>query len=360
MNMQSTKPTRKAKNQAVSYALITFSYLYAGTVLRKPFYAGGVPLLGLLTSGGALLVFSYVCAACFAGRAGRGTRAPSGFFAVVCGMLCTVFCAAILARFLGSLAYFDADYGKPFVVICAFLACLGITLYAAAHTRLCVGGFALLTAIPFLLWTCLGFFAFFTTKKAFALTSPLGGFSFRTGLVPLLAETAYICLDTVFLAVVLCDGQNEETRNLTPRAFLRGTALFLLAVGANLVKNLLLFGQRLAGAAAYPDLAAVRLVPILDLPELSVMINTFACTVKLSVYAACAVTLLKNAFGARYNAAAANGCFAALLSAFCGFFYALRQKAAAKSDWVAFGAFCLAALICFVLYPVSLRKNGKT
>ena len=63
MNMQSTKPTRKAKNQAVSYALITFSYLYAGTVLRKPFYAGGVPLLGLLTSGGALLVFSYVCAA---------------------------------------------------------------------------------------------------------------------------------------------------------------------------------------------------------------------------------------------------------------------------------------------------------
>ena len=82
MNMQSTKPTRKTKNQAVSYALITFSYLYAGTVLRKPFYAGGVPLLGLLVSGGALLVFSYVCAAYFAGRAGRGTRAPSGFFAV--------------------------------------------------------------------------------------------------------------------------------------------------------------------------------------------------------------------------------------------------------------------------------------
>ena len=69
MNMQSTKPTRKAKNQAVSYALITFSYLYAGTVLRKPFYAGGVPLLGLLVSGGALLVFSYVCAAYFAGAA---------------------------------------------------------------------------------------------------------------------------------------------------------------------------------------------------------------------------------------------------------------------------------------------------
>ena len=44
--MKPTKPTRKAKNQAVSYALITFSYLYAGTVLRKPFYAGGVPLLG--------------------------------------------------------------------------------------------------------------------------------------------------------------------------------------------------------------------------------------------------------------------------------------------------------------------------
>ena len=109
MNMQSTTPTRKAKNQAVSYALITFSYLYAGTVLRKPFYAGGVPLLGLLVSGGALLVFSYVCAAYFAGRAGRGTRAPSGFFAVVCGALCTVFCAAILARFLASLAYFDTD-----------------------------------------------------------------------------------------------------------------------------------------------------------------------------------------------------------------------------------------------------------
>lgn len=35
MNMQSTKPTRKTKNQAVSYALITFSYLYAGTVDRK-------------------------------------------------------------------------------------------------------------------------------------------------------------------------------------------------------------------------------------------------------------------------------------------------------------------------------------
>ena len=42
--MKPTKPTRKAKNQAVSYALITFSYLYAGTVLRKSFYAGGVPL----------------------------------------------------------------------------------------------------------------------------------------------------------------------------------------------------------------------------------------------------------------------------------------------------------------------------
>ena len=90
------------------------------------------------------------------------------------------------------------------------------------------------------------------------------------------------------------------------------------------------------------------------------MINTFACTVKLSVYAACAVTLLKNAFGARYNAAVINGFFAALLSAFCAFFFTMRQKAAEGADKAAFGAFCLAALICFVLYPVSVRKNGKT
>ena len=134
----------------------------------------------------------------------------------------------------------------------------------------------------------------------------------------------------------------------------------VLMTEGSIFKNLLLFGQRLAGAAAYPDLAAVRLVPILDLPELSVMINTFACTVKLSVYAACAVTLLKNAFGARYNAAVTNGFFAAFLSAFCAFFFTMRQKAAEGIDNAAFGAFCLAALICFVLYPVSVRKNGKT
>ena len=56
------KKTRKSRNQSVSYALVTFAYLYAGTVLRKPFYASGVPILGFLVCSAAVLAFSFLFA----------------------------------------------------------------------------------------------------------------------------------------------------------------------------------------------------------------------------------------------------------------------------------------------------------
>lgn len=344
------KKTRKAGNLSVSYTLVTFAYLYAGTVLRKPFFACGVPVLGFLVSGGAVLAFSYFCGRFFAGHTDRGTRAPSGLLAVFLCMLALIFSASMAMRFIFSLAYFSADYGTLFVIISAGAGCIGCALLCASRGRLSVSGFAFLTAVPFAVWTFFGFFAFFETKKVFPLVSPLKGFTVN-GLVPLLAETAYMCLDMVFLAVVLCDRESKETRAVAPRAFFHGAALFVLISGANLFKNLLLFGEKMAAAAASPDLAAIRLVPLFDLPEISVFMGTFASIVKISVYLTCLMYTLRNAFGTSYRHRTVCGLFAAALAVLCIGFYFLRQKTgAAGVDYAVLGIFCLAALLCFPLY----------
>lgn len=353
------KKTRKSRNQSVSYALVTFAYLYAGTVLRKPFYASGVPILGFLVCSAAVLAFSYLFARYFAGHNDRGTRAPSGILAASVCVCAVIFGASMIVRFLLSLSYFSADYGTPFVVICAGAGCIGCALFCASRGRLNVSGFAFLTAIPFAIWTFAGFFAFFETKRAFPIHAPLEGLT-ASGLVPLLAETAYICLDIVFLAVVLCDKESDETRKIAPRAFFHGAVMFVLASGATLFKNLLLFGERLASAAANPDLAAIRLMPLFDLPEISVFMGTFAVTVKISVYLACCMYLLKNAFGTKYRHTAVCGTFAVALGLAGTAFYFLRQNGAWSGlDYAVLFLFCIAALFCFPVYAVrQLPQNA--
>ena len=156
-------------------------------------------------------------------------------------------------------------------------------------------------------WTVAGFFGFFSVKDVVTIESPFSRLT-DTDIVSLLKNTAYVCLDVTLLAVVLTDGESMAVRKIVPKSFFYGAGAFVLLTGFNIFKNLLMFGEDFSASMNNPDLTAIRLVPLFDLPEASVIVNTFACAVKLSVYVCAALFTLKNSFKNRYRSK--NACIA--------------------------------------------------
>lgn len=349
------------KNQLVSYSIAVFAFLYAGSVVRAPFYGTGSPILAYLVTGAAVMVYAYAAGAFFAGRTDLGRRGPAGVLAVTVTVLVCVAAGALTEEYIQRLGGFAVEYGKPFVLFCAAAGMLGCGVYAAFRARVCVTGLARLVFWMFGLWTAAGFFAFFTLKGAVMPDSPFADFSgVKWG--ALIGETAYVCLDLTLLAVVLTDRESPTVRQITPRAFLYGSFGFVLLSGLNLFKNLVLFGEEDAAAAANPDLAAIRLVPLFDLPEMSVFVGTFACAVKISVYACAVLFVLKNAFGERYSSRTACGSVYAVMAAACAGLFFARRKGALNAAVTLGVLLCLTvgALLCFVLYSVPIKRQTKT
>ena len=83
-------------------------------------------------------------------------------------------------------------------------------------------------------------------------------------------------------------------------------------------------------------LAAIRLVPLFDLPEISVFMGTFASIVKISVYLTCLMYTLRNAFGTSYRHRTVCGLFAVSYTHLDVY---KRQVQRVATLWCTFGTF---------------------
>ena len=358
-------------NNTVTYSIAVFAFLYSGTVVYCPFYMSGSAVINYAVTSAVCLIYSYAAAKYFSSRSFLPPKGPAGLFSVtLSGCVCVVG-AALAAEYVKTLAGFAENYARAFTVFSAAAAILFLGVYGASRGRICVNGLALLVFWLFVGWTVAGFFGFFSVKDVVTIESPFSRLT-DTDIVSLLKNTAYVCLDVTLLAVVLTDGESMAVRKIVPKSFFYGAGAFVLLTGFNLFKNLLMFGEDFSASMNNPDLTAIRLVPLFDLPEASVIVNTFACAAKLSVYVCAALFTLKNSFKNRYRSK--NACIAmyiAMCAVCTAFLFSLKNSekvhspTAPPEENLAAGAFsvisiALCAFLCYVLYSISIKRQNNT
>ena len=341
------------RSASMTAGMTVFSVLYASTVIGTPLYRNGHTLFRFLVTAAVLLVYAPLCFRFFTARETcpkKGvTRVASVVFAAAA--VCVGACSA--ARFASPLGTFAPYYGTWQVRLAAGLLVVLIALYAAYHGRYAVTGFASVIAWVFPLWTGMGLFAFLATKTAVLPSPPLAGAD-RKLLADALTETLPLLADVTAAALLLTANGTMSKKNVH---FADGGVIAFLVLGAvNVLKNLLLLGEAFAAKTNVPNLAAIRLVPLLELPELAVIVGMAAAVVHTAVYVCAAYELLQKVFDKKKSMIAftavlavttalavmtdfqqTSGMTAAVLSLFASYASRLdgkRQKQTEKSDTV--------------------------
>lgn len=285
----------KKKNTVLVYTLFVFSFLYSGTVISCPFYMLGEPVMSYLITSAFLGVYTFAAVKYFSVRRYVGRKKGGIYFAVLMAVLAVVPASLTACLYADSFGVFADYYAEPFTKYFALAALIFCSVYGAFKGRAAVSGFAGLAVPLLIMWTAAGFFAFFTTKQIVPLENPLKNLS-DISVLNMLKGIGYFCFDITFISVMLPYKGDKEVASAASKGILYGVEGYILIAGINLLRNLFLFGEDFALSIPNPDLAAIRLIPMFDLPEISIVVNTFACAVKLSVYFLFAVSVLVQAF----------------------------------------------------------------
>ncbi len=339
------KKTRR-KDKSLFATLIYCSYLCAGSILHPVYRTGVSPLIGFAVPAACLILFSHAAASYFSRREMRNSLAFFPLAAALC-----VFSGAVGAWYVDALDLFDRDYGARFVVIGAGAGLVACGTYAAARGKRSVCGTAFFALPVFVLWTVFGMLAFLSPVRidwfdAIGDLSATGG----TGLAKCVAEIVYLCADATLGILVLRTEEKSEKEPLHD-ACTRGAVLFVLLTGAELARNLLLFGTELTVRARDPSLAAVRLLPHFSFPEMSVLVHTFAAVLRLGFYLYLAGATLRESGAARENEKRRFGALGLLTAVSMTAFYLCRQEGRLLdgAGIVAFAAVLLAAGCAFAV-----------
>lgn len=347
--------TMKMKNNSLMYTITVFAFLYSGTVIYSPFYASGNALLTFLLTSVIILAYTAFAAGYFSSRNGLKLKLEAKCFAVAVSALAVIPMGALVADYVATLATFADYYSTVFVSVFSAASVILIAVYGAGRGKSTVMGLATLVFPAFVLWTLVGFFAFMTTKNAVPLQSPFLKIA-QTDWFVFVKNALYVCIDVTLLVAVLCNNESETVRKTAPRAINRGAAAFVLVGGVNVFKNLLLFGNDFARRLDNPDLAAIRLIPMVDLPEISVVVNTFACVLKLAVYSFLIFSVIKDAFGDAYRTTPAIlTVFAGALAVWGIVFYFSSERTALTGFSSACLTFCV--LLCYVFFSCHDNKS---
>ena len=301
----------RSKSNRIGMTVTVFVYLYSGYVLYCPFYGGENALLEYIVTSLFTLAAALVSSSFFSKRKAAGKRHASPYFAVVISVILAVLSSAYIALYTSLLGIFGEDYPTPLAALFFAAVIIAGGVMGAEKGRICVLSFCRMVLLPLVTVAIAGCFAFFTTKSAFLLPSPFASFS-DGEFFHLPLSIAYLSLDITFLSAILTDNESGEVRKASVQSVMKGTSLFVLFSGLCTAKNLMLFGEAYASEMISADLAALRLVPMFDLAEIAVVVNTLACQVKVLSYACLAFFSLKDAFGDGYSSRAAKYTFFAV------------------------------------------------
>lgn len=346
-------------NVFLSYTFFVFAFLFSGNVIYCPYYDTGKPIANFVITSFVLLIYTAFTGKFFSVRKNILRKNSAIFFALIIFVLLLVPIGSLTCDYVRTLGTFADYYAKAFTAVFSAAAVIFCAVYGANKGRICVTGFGTLVFWLLAVWTAAGFLAFFSEKNIVIPHSPFTNIS-KSDWIAFIKNTAYICLDITLVAVVLSNNESERTRAIVPKSMNTGAFAFVIFSGINLFKNVLLFGSDFAEHIKNPDLTAIRLIPMFELPEISVIVNTLACVLKLTLYCCFIMFVLKDAFSDRYSAGKTCGILFAGSAILCGLFYFLGEKITSVSR-LAMVCLTICVLMCYVFFsvPVNRQKNIK-
>ena len=274
---------RIERNETVTNAAAVFSFFYAGTLLATPLYRSGHTLARYMAMSLLIAVFLPLCVKYFENREPCGRKGVRMVTAVMYVLAVSQPAACFVSAWTADLPRYADEYGSLAVRLFSGLGCAACAVWAASEGKNAVAGIMTLTCLLYPLWTGVGSFACLETGSLCRLSPPFDGMDVNEWkeigkeLIPTAADCAV-------LAAFVTDGAKGGRAVRHGAGY--GAAAFVILAGINVMKNLLLFGEKLTRVTALPNLAAVRLVPMLELPEMSVIVGAVSLTVRLGVYAA--------------------------------------------------------------------------
>lgn len=308
---------------------------------------------GLVLTGGCVMASAYGAARYLKTHTMRNVFSLS----VALSILLCAYSGAVGAQYVDLLSIFDRDYSGWLVAGGAAVWIVLCGGYAAARGRVSLQGTALLAIPVFATWTVVGFFAFMSIGRIqmseISLLPPRG-----EGVWVFIGETIYMCADAV-LGVFCLDGKPKEGEPVGPHIFVEGAGIFVLVSGVKLIRDLLLFGQTLTAEVRDAELAAIRSVPMLELPEISVLVHTFAVVIKLGFYLYLAQKVLEADGGNKSKAM--HGLLGAgtLLSLWLFLEHRHEERLTVGAGWCAFSLIAMAGCLVLCCYGGKKERTPK-
>ena len=277
------------KNRSISYSIYVFAFIYSGIIIYSPYYSAGNPVFNFVASSISGILYAFILTRLFTGGRTFLIKAIC-LWSAIFSVISSVF---VVSEYVKELAGFADYYAEWAVSLFAVMSIITCSVLCVRKGKVGAFAFAELVFPLFVAWTLSGFFAFFATRNVVLLDKSIFAVS---GVVEHAVKSAvYLCFDITFSGAILFAENNDKAS--VSGSLIKGTVWFVLLSGINLVKNLLLFGKDFALAIKNPDLASLRLVPMFDLPEISVVVNTFAGIVRLSACFYIVFVVAKDIFG---------------------------------------------------------------
>ena len=281
-------------------SVLTFSFLFSGNILFGLYYSSENPVVCYIFASLFLVIFTFIVAKWFCNRKNISQRPYAVFVSVTAGMFALFPAAYTLFVYAKSLGTFADYYSSAFVTVFAVLVVIISGICAAKKGEMAVYGYARMTVLLMLVWILAGLFGFVHTKNIVVTKSPFTNI-LMADWSEIIKNILLISLDMVFLLVIFTDNQEGDEKNKIPVRMLYGVLSYVFVSGINMFKNLFMFGTDFLTQLDNPDLAAIRLIPMFELPEISVIVNTFAVTLRIAVYFCGMFYILKDSLGSRYK-----------------------------------------------------------
>ena len=260
-------------------AVLTFLFLFSGSIIFNLYYTSGNPIVCFLVTSAVLLAVAVFLETI---SKIRKSKSFPRFFRVIFTVIAFVCLYFNVLTYADSLGTFADYYARLSVLVFAGFSVVASGYFAAKQGNNALTGFASMTAVAMISWTFAGFLGFFHTRRLVPVEfSSLNITS--DNIVEIIKAVLFTVADIVlvFFAVENGDGSKNENKAV---GMMKGVISFALLCGINVGKNVFMFGSDFLSGLENPDLAAIRLIPMFELPEISVIVNTFAVNMRSMLY----------------------------------------------------------------------------
>lgn len=333
------------KIQFGTSSVLTLAFLFSGNIIYGLYPSSGNPILSYICISLFLLLLTFLTAKYFVSAKYALQNKKCRFLAVFEGIVVLLPLSYMLSVYADTLGSFAKYYASVQVLVFAVIFTTISGICIARRGTLAVLGFARMTVWFMIAWIFAGWLGFAHTKNIVIPASPFGP-AVKTDIIDIIKNTVIGAVDIVLLVFVLTDNKSDKEKKCILPQVLSGVWLYIAVSGINMLKNLLLFGADFLERLDNPDLAAIRLIPMFELPEISVVVNTAAVVLKISVYMCASFYMLKDAYAEKYSSAKVNVAFLSALCILSFFIIYIMKGNVLFTETASAVSLCVCAVMC--------------